>query len=211
MPRPFNLGARQGRSDHGPPGRTIIGTDGPDTLTGGAGPDFIDGGRGDDVLRGGRGDDTIHGGMGADTMTGGDGADTFTFGSPWTTAATAPPMWDGGGVTDFEPGEDKLDFSNLISDKGYDGTFLGTAPFSTNPPFPRDPNSYQYTRGDFDSVEVRYAHSRLADGSPVTTVLFDGPVYIGSARFNPTPMDGNVDIQMNLPGHLTLAARDFIL
>jgi Ca2+-binding RTX toxin-like protein len=125
---------------HWPPGRTITGTDGPDTLTGGNGPDVIDGGRGSDSLSGGKGADTIHGGLGSDTMAGGAGADTFTFGTPWIAVPTAPPMWDGGDViTDFEPGLDKLDFSNLISDRGYDATFIGAGPLSTSPPFSRDP------------------------------------------------------------------------
>jgi hypothetical protein len=42
-------------------------------------------------------------------------------------------------------------------------------------------------------------------------VIFDGPVNIGSAKFNPTPMDGNVDARLTLLGLHTLSAADFVL
>jgi Ca2+-binding RTX toxin-like protein len=183
----------------------ISGEGGNDHLRGAAGDDSINGGGGNDDIQGGRGDDTLHGGLGADTMTGGRGDDLFTFGSPY--AGGGIPMWDGGDtIADFQPGVDKLDFSNLISDKGFDSAFVGAGPFSTDPPIPRDFASFQFIHGDFDSVEVAYRHE---NGN--TIVLFDGPVNIGSARFNPTPMDGNVDGRLTLAGLHTLSADDFIL
>jgi hypothetical protein len=201
-------GAAEGRTDDAPavtsdadtvpvtlspvPGQMIVGTDTADTLVGTPG------------------DDTIHGGNAQDTMAGGDGADIFTFGSRWT-PAPAPKMWDGGDrITDFQPGMDKLDFSALISAKGYDGAFVGADGFSTNPPIPRDFNSYQFIHGSFEDVEVGYRHERMSDGSEVTTVVLDGPVHIGSAKFNLTPMDGNVDARVTLVGVHTLTASDVI-
>jgi hypothetical protein len=183
------------------------GTAADDRYQGRQGDDLINGGAGDDHLLGQGGNDTIHGGLAGDTMTGGPGADIFTFGTHWGPIVTSPKMWDGGDlITDFQPGVDKLDYSNLISDKGFDSTFIGAGPFSTNPPIPRDPSSFQFIHGDFDSVEVGYRH----EGGN-TIVVFDGPVNIGSARFNPTPMDGNIDARLTLVGLHTLTAGDFIL
>lgn len=87
-----------------PPGCTIIGTSGADTLTGTAGadticaksgadtvrakqgddvvkgakgPDLLKGGKGNDLLRGGKGADRLIGGPGFDTCKGGKGPDSF--------------------------------------------------------------------------------------------------------------------------------------
>jgi hypothetical protein len=115
-------------------------------------------------------------------------------------------MWDGPDtVTDFQPGLDKLDFSRLVSAKGYDGAFVGAAPFSTGP-FRRDASSYSYIHGDFDSVEIRYRHE-----AGNTVVELDGPVHIQSAKYNLTPMDGNVDARLTLAGLHTLTAGDVVL
>lgn len=85
---------------------------GNDTLTGDNGNDILLGGAGDDILDGGNNDDFLDGGFGADLLTGGNGIDTFAlndFGSIDT-------------ITDFnkDPGGDRLDFRDVISD--YDGT-----------------------------------------------------------------------------------------
>lgn len=64
-------------------------------------------------LIGGVGADSITGGVGNDILTGGAGADTFHFVvQPW-----APNQ-----VTDFAPGQDKLDFSALFKAYGYAGS-----------------------------------------------------------------------------------------
>jgi hypothetical protein len=189
-------GSREGRTDDfmptpRAPGLLILGTDQPDTLVGTPG------------------NDTFIGALGSDTMTGGAGADAFVHGSIWL-GTTGPALADGADlITDFQVSLDKIDLTDLVSDKGYGGAFLGTAPFSTGP-FRRDHNSFQYIHGDFFNVEVRYEHSHFRDGIPVTTILLDGPVFIGSAKNNLTPMDGNTDAQLNLLGHIDLSAGDFL-
>ena len=77
------------------PGRTITGTEGPDTLSGTGGADTIDGLGGSDRIDGGGGDDTIRGGAGYDTLWGGIGADRIEAG-------------DGGGEMFGEQGSDTL-------------------------------------------------------------------------------------------------------
>jgi Ca2+-binding RTX toxin-like protein len=195
------FGAGEGRTDDAPAPRALA------FATASAPGELITGTDGADALVGTPGDDTIHGGNAIDRLTGGAGADTFTFGSRWAgTAATAPEMWDGPDtITDFQPGLDKLDFSRLVSAKGYDGAFVGPAPFSTGP-FQRDASSYSHIHGDFDSVEVRYRH----EGGN-TVVELDGPVHIQSAKYNLTPMDGNVDARLTLAGLHTLTAGDVVL
>ncbi|QIE46211.1 calcium-binding protein [Pseudohalocynthiibacter aestuariivivens] len=75
-------------------GSTLNGSDADDVLVGAAGSDQISGGAGDDVLVDG---------AGADILTGGAGADTFVF--------TVDAQEDT--VTDFQLGEDRLDFTGL--------------------------------------------------------------------------------------------------
>lgn len=81
---------------------SIAGSARRDDLIGGAGNDAIEGGAGRDRINGGAGDDTITGGAGADRLTGGAGADLFRFG-----AADGP----GDVITDFTPGEDRIDLT----------------------------------------------------------------------------------------------------
>ena len=67
-----------------------------------------------DILTGGGGDDTLVAGQGPDRLTGGGGADTFAF--------KALP-WNGGEITDFTVGVDRLDISTL-----YSGGYAGADP-----------------------------------------------------------------------------------
>jgi hypothetical protein len=63
-------------------------------------------------LTGGAGADTLTASEGLDTLTGGAGADVFAFSrEPWA------PIH----ITDFTPGEDKLDLSALLRTAGYAG------------------------------------------------------------------------------------------
>ena len=65
------------------------------------------------VLTGGSGADTFNASQGNDTLTGGAGADVFAFPKePWS------PIH----ITDFTPGQDKLDVSALLKAAGYSGT-----------------------------------------------------------------------------------------
>ena len=83
----------------------LIGSDYNDTLTGDGNANVLQGGLGNDVLNGGGGDDVLIGGKGDDTLTGGPGADTFL----WQLGDAGHDV-----VTDFTPGTDRLDLSQLL-------------------------------------------------------------------------------------------------
>ncbi|MGE7964675.1 retention module-containing protein [Pseudomonas sp. NPDC089918] len=72
---------------------------------------IINGGLGNDALNGGGGDDFLIGGLGNNTLTGGSGADTFQ----WLKSNSGHDV-----ITDFTPGTDKLDLSQLL--QGENGT-----------------------------------------------------------------------------------------
>ncbi|MGX1087963.1 retention module-containing protein [Pseudomonas sp. AP3_22 TE3818] len=82
-----------------------------DALSGNNTNNVINGGLGNDILNGGGGDDLLIGGLGNNTLSGGAGADTFQW------------LKDNSGhdvITDFTPGTDKLDLSQLL--QGENGT-----------------------------------------------------------------------------------------
>ena len=89
----------------------LVGSNFNDTLTGDNNNNVINGGLGNDILNGGGGDDLLIGGMGNNTLTGGPGADTFQYLKGNTGHDT---------ITDFTPGTDKLDLSQLL--QGENGT-----------------------------------------------------------------------------------------
>jgi Ca2+-binding RTX toxin-like protein len=82
-----------------------------DSLTGDNNSNIINGGLGNDALNGGGGDDFLIGGLGNNTLTGGSGADTFQ----WLKGNSGHDV-----ITDFTPGTDKLDLSQLL--QGENGT-----------------------------------------------------------------------------------------
>ena len=81
----------------------IRGRGGADTLLGRAGDDRLRGDEGNDTLKGGAGDDSLRGDKGDDVLIGGGDRDRFIFNR------------EGGDdtVTDFENGQDRLDFTNF--------------------------------------------------------------------------------------------------
>lgn len=98
---------------------TLSGGSGDDTLMGGHWKDVLYGGDGEDVLNGENGNDTIEGGAGKDIVTGENGKDVFVFRSgdlidvddlsgTWAEKDAQLDV-----VTDFEIGNDKLDFSDF--------------------------------------------------------------------------------------------------
>ncbi|MCC1482904.1 calcium-binding protein, partial [Roseibaca sp. Y0-43] len=76
---------------------------GADRLTGGALDDILLAGSDNDTLQGGGGNDILSSGVGRSTLTGGAGNDIFVIRAESSTVR----------VTDFRPGQDRLDLSDL--------------------------------------------------------------------------------------------------
>ncbi|MBL6078750.1 M10 family metallopeptidase C-terminal domain-containing protein [Belnapia sp. T18] len=81
------------------------------------------GGDGNDTLVGGGGGDQISGGLGNDVLTGGAGVDRFTF-----SAANDAPITGGDTITDFNPTNDLLVFTGMLTGAF---SFLGAAALTT--------------------------------------------------------------------------------
>lgn len=98
------------------------------------------------LLVGTPGDDLLIGGGGADRLTGGGGADLFAYAS----------MRDAGDVvTDFAPGEDRIDLRTLLAPTGFSGD---------------------------DAVAAGYVRFRPALGGTRVEVDLDGPAGAGAFR-----------------------------
>jgi hypothetical protein len=89
----------------GPPGCTVVGTEGDDNLMGTAGDDVICGLGGDDVILALDGNDRVLGGTGDDRMVGGGGADELNGGSGDDRAIGG----SGGDELNGQAGDDRLD------------------------------------------------------------------------------------------------------
>jgi Ca2+-binding RTX toxin-like protein len=100
----------------------VLGGAGNDTLRGATGADRLSGEAGADVLAGGAGDDTLSGGFGRDILTGGAGADLFVFAARFDSPSGAGRD----AITDFTPGQDRIDVSPFMAGAVY----LGSAAFS---------------------------------------------------------------------------------
>ncbi|UVJ45320.1 retention module-containing protein [Pseudomonas sp. LS1212] len=83
----------------------LMGSSHNDTLTGNGSNNVINGGLGNDILDGLGADDLLIGGRGDDTLTGGAGSDVFQ----WQPGNSGHDR-----VTDFTPGTDRLDLSQLL-------------------------------------------------------------------------------------------------
>ncbi|WP_157271716.1 calcium-binding protein [Azohydromonas aeria] len=110
----------------------LAGGVGNDSLDGGAGNDRLDAGAGADTLVGGVGNDTLLGGAGTDRFTGGAGNDTFVFASANDLGlGTTSDV-----ITDFTPGQDKIDLSAIdanLSKAGDQAFVLVTSGFGSAP------------------------------------------------------------------------------
>ena len=162
-------------------GNDILGgAAGTDTLMGGAGSDILNGNADNDTLDGGDGDDVLTGAAGVDVLTGGLGADTFVF----TTAAQSGSGTARDSITDFTPGEDKIDVgafdANTTAAGVQDFTFLPTAGAAVTA-----------------AGQLRYRHD-----APNDLTYVDG---------NTNANTGTVEFQIALKGILNLSATDFIL
>jgi Ca2+-binding RTX toxin-like protein len=85
-------------------GQTVAGNDLGDTFTSNNSGNHI---------AGGAGADTFNLGRGGDVVTGGGGTDTFAFGET---------PWAGGHITDFAPGQDRLNLGGMFAHYGYAGS-----------------------------------------------------------------------------------------
>ena len=114
---------------------TLYGESGNDNLQGGHWKDVLYGGDGEDTVQGQNGNDTIEGGAAKDIATGGHGKDVFVFrtgdlldvdelSGTWAEKKAQLDV-----ITDFEIGDDKLDFSgfagvNSRADLGAQSTII---------------------------------------------------------------------------------------
>ena len=86
----------------------LSGLGGDDSLDAGDGNDVVEGGDGNDILRGGLGDDSLEGGSGSDVLTGGEGNDVFRFARGFGQDVIAESDSSGGG------GYDRIDLLDIL-------------------------------------------------------------------------------------------------
>ena len=164
---------------------SIVGNEGDNGLQGAGGVDFLDGGAGNDSLRGGSGNDTLKGNIGNDLLIGNTGADKL----------------DGGGGADvFQY------FSTAESGVGS---------------LKRDAISdfvHNSDKIDVHSIDAKFGASGNQDFSFIGTQAFsaEGQVRVVTegdntlVQINTTGNDGT-ESEIQLAGHVTLFAADFVL
>ena len=123
-----------------------------DVLTGDNNSNIINGGLGNDMLNGGGGDDFLIGGLGNNTLTGGSGTDTFQ----WLKGNSGHDV-----VTDFTPGTDKLDLSQLLQGENSTAASL-------------DDYLHFKVTGSGDSLVTRIDVSAMAGAAPNQTIDLAG-------------------------------------
>jgi serralysin len=176
---------------------TVSGDDGNDTVGGNQGNDSVDGGSGDDRVYGGQGNDSVFGGdgndtlsgdAGHDTVTGGSGADVFRFEyfvqqGPLQTAeevGTNPLGVDT--ITDFNPGEDKIQLDKRIFASLGDAIESGEVEVIAN----FDPNS---------------------QGTTAAKIIYDPTT--GRVYYNPNEEQGDEMELIQLNPNLNITTDDF--
>jgi peptidoglycan hydrolase-like protein with peptidoglycan-binding domain len=93
-------------------GDLLTGNSGEDWLSGNRGTDTIYGGEDDDLIYGGKDNDLIFGNQGSDTLSGDKGSDTLSGGLGRDVFILNPASATPDLITDFQPGEDLIDFMN---------------------------------------------------------------------------------------------------
>jgi VCBS repeat-containing protein len=139
-----------------------------DSLTGDNHSNIINGGLGNDMLNGGGGDDFLIGGLGNNSLTGGSGADTFQ----WLKGNSGHDV-----VTDFTPGTDKLDLSQLLQGENNTAASL-------------DDYLHFKVTGSGDSLVTSIDVSAMAGAAPNQTIDLTG-VNLAS-HYGVTPGAGGV-------------------
>jgi len=156
-----------------------LGTYRSDRLDGTNSDDVLDGLGGNDRLNGGNGNDTLIGGTGRDILTGGSGRDVFQFKavSEMGTYANARDI-----ITDFTPGQDRIDLSKIDADSRVSGDQAFTFLAGDDTIFTKRPGEVAWhTEGDRTIVQ-------------------------GDING-----DGRHDFEIQLSGHIDLTQGDFIL
>jgi hypothetical protein len=165
----------------------MSGRKGNDDLKAGDGNDILKGQKGRDKLDGGAGKDLIRGNADADWLTGGADADIFDFNK-----INHIGRWVGNRdiITDFEPGVDRIDISDIDAKKPVAGFLPLTANAGDQAFDFIGTDNFSGTKG-----ELRY-HVNPA-GNTIVAGDCDG--------------DGRADFKLELTGIHALDADDFIL